>query len=163
MAIFIDGTKVSACYLYDDKILTIKTFINLKKKLCRIRNSCIIQKAGNQWKLWKRSSWDLSPEHKKLEENLSELTYWNLGASQEFGGENIWVLMQEKTTEAWQKILRHSHLPLAPSFLSLWQCSGLKGSSTQSQYGNQPQGEQEKICPWGTVCLAWLQFLWRTQ
>lgn len=34
---------------------------------------------------------------------------------------------------------------LGPFILSLWQFSGLKGSSTQSQYGNQSQGEQEKI------------------
>ena len=34
---------------------------------------------------------------------------------------------------------------LSPFILSVWQRSGLKGSSMQSQYGNQSQGEQEKI------------------
>lgn len=43
---------------------------------------------------------------------------------------------------------------LGPFVLSLWQCSGLKGSSTQSQYGNQPQGKQEKIlCLRNCACL----------
>lgn len=73
------GPKFQHATILDDKILTIKTFINLKKKLCRIRNSCIIQKARKSVKIVEKKLLGFVTRTQKAGENLSELTLLKSG------------------------------------------------------------------------------------
>ena len=102
-------------------------------------------------------------EHKNLGKNLSELTLLKSGGSQEFI-ENIWVLKQEKTTEAWQEILAAFSLTLAPSFSQCGSAVVLKAAAHILRMEISLRASKRRSCSWGTVlaCLAWLEFLWRT-
>lgn len=77
--------------------------------------------------------------------------------------------MQEKTTEAWQKILvgilntltlrSYSH---CGSAVVLKAAAHSLSMGNQPQYGNQPQGEQKILSLRNRALFCWPGYFWRT-